>query len=73
MADRARAVGLHTSFLAENVASAFGRRYKSGAKFFVREEAGRKIYSYEPNGPAIPMHSYLSFAEALVDEWMSSP
>src|SRR5438093_5973394 len=71
--DRARLVGLRPSFLAENVASSFGRKYKSGEKFFVREEGGRKIYSYEPNGLAIPVHTYLSFAEALVDEWMASP
>ncbi len=73
VADRARFVGLQPSFLAENVASSFGRKYKSGQKFFVREEGGRKLYSYEPDGPPIPMHTYLSFAEALVDEWMASP
>ena len=71
--DRARTVGLHPRFLGENVASTFGRRYKSGMGFFVREENRRKIYSYQPNGPAIPPHSYLSFAEALLDEWMESP
>jgi len=71
--DRARVVSLRFSFLAENVASAFGRRYQSGQKFYVREESGRKVYSLTPNGPIIPMHTYLSFAEALLDEWMASP
>jgi len=73
MSDRAKLVGLRPRVLAENVASTFGRRYKSGQPFYTREQNGRKIYSYEPDGPPIPMHTYLSFAEALVDSWMKSP
>ena len=73
MSDRAKLAGLQPRALAENVASAFGRRYKSGQPFYSREENGRKIYSSQPNGPPIPMHTYLSFAEALVDSWMKSP
>jgi uncharacterized protein YkwD len=73
MQDRAKAVGLRPRVLAENVASAFGRQYKSGKNFYVREENGRTVYSYEPEGPPIPMHTYLSFAEELVESWMQSP
>jgi len=73
MNDRAKLAGLRPRVLAENVASTFGRRYKSGQPFYSREENGRKIYSAQPNGPPIPMHTYLSFAEALVDSWMKSP
>ncbi|HMJ65729.1 MAG TPA: CAP domain-containing protein [Candidatus Binatia bacterium] len=73
LADRAKFVGLRPRFAAENVASTFGRRYKSGQPFYTREEGGRKIYSYEPNGKPIPIHTYLSFAEDLVDSWMQSP
>jgi len=73
MNDRAKLAGLRPRALAENVASTFGRRYKSGQPFYSREENGRKIYSSQPNGPQIPMHTYLSFAEALVDSWMKSP
>jgi uncharacterized protein YkwD len=73
MSDRARLAGLRPQLLAENVASTFGRRYKSGQPFYSREENGRKVYSSEPDGPPIPMHSYLSFAEALLDSWMKSP
>jgi uncharacterized protein YkwD len=72
-ADRAYAVGLHPRFLGENVASAFGRRYKSGQGFYTREQNGQKIYSFQPNGPPIGMHTYLTFAQALLDEWMESP
>jgi len=73
MNDRAKLAGLRPRVLAENVASTFGRRYKSGQPFYSREQNGRKIYSAEPSGPPIPMHTYLSFAEALVDGWMKSP
>jgi len=73
MNDRAKLAGLRPRVLAENVASTFGRRYKSGQPFYSREQNGRKIYSSEPNGSPIPMHTYLSFAEALVDSWMKSP
>jgi uncharacterized protein YkwD len=73
MSDRARLTGLSPQVLAENVASTFGRRYKSGQPFYSREENGRKVYSSEPDGPPIPMYSYLSFAEALLDSWMKSP
>jgi len=72
MNDRAKLAGLRPRVLAENVASTFGRRYKSGQPFYSREENGRKIYSAQPNGPPIPMHTYLSFAAALVDNWMKS-
>jgi uncharacterized protein YkwD len=71
--DRVHVIGLNPSFVAENVASAFGRQYKSGQKYYIREENGQKIYSYTPKGPNIPMHTYISFAEALVDSWMNSP
>jgi uncharacterized protein YkwD len=72
--DRAQLAGIaRPAFLAENVASAFGRRYRSGEKFYVRKENDHQIYSAEPNGPPIPMHTYLSFATAPLDSWMSSP
>ena len=73
MTERAKLAGLRPRVLAENVASSFGRRYKSGQPFYSREENGRKIYSSEPDSPPIPMHTYLSFAEALLDSWMKSP
>jgi uncharacterized protein YkwD len=73
MSDRVRLIGLNPAFVAENVANAFARQYKSGRKFYIREENGQKIYSYTPQGPNLPMHTYITFAEALVDSWMNSP
>lgn len=70
---RVQAVGVNPGFAAENVATAFGLRYESGKGFFQREEGGKTIYSYTPKGPAIRPHTYVSFAEALVESWMNSP
>ncbi len=71
--DRVQYVGLDPKFAAENVATSFGLDYESGKPFYTREEGGREIYSYEPGGRAITPHSYLSFAETLLESWMNSP
>lgn len=73
MMDRARLAGLAPGFLAENVASSFGRQYESGKSFYVRTENGRKVFSLTPKGAPIPMRSYVEFADALLDGWMNSP
>jgi uncharacterized protein YkwD len=71
--DRARRAGLKPRFIAENVASAFARQYESGKRFYVRAENGKQILSVKPDGPPIPMRTYVEFANALLDDWMSSP
>jgi uncharacterized protein YkwD len=70
---RVQSVGVNPGFAAENVATAFGLQYQSGRAFYKREQAGKAVFSYLPNGPAIRPHSYESFARALVDAWMNSP
>lgn len=70
---RVKAVGVNPGFAAENVATAFGLRYESGKAFYKREEQGRTVFSFTPDGPPIPAHTYASFAKALVDSWMNSP
>ena len=71
--DRAQQAGLRPRFLAENVASTFGREYNGGEEFYVRVEDGQKVFSAQPGGPQIPLRTYLEFAEALLDAWMKSP
>ena len=73
MSDRGRAAGLRPALLAENVASSFARAYSGGREFYTRVENGKKIQSMQPNGPQIPMRSYIDAAEAVVDGWMNSP
>lgn len=71
--DRMNHVGLQGALSAENVAMTFGIRYESGKPVFTREENGRTVFSYEPGGTPLDPHSYLSFAENLLSQWMDSP
>lgn len=72
-ADRVRLVGLNPRFVAENLAQAFLLRYEAGEPVYPREEGGETVFAREPGGPPLEPHSYLSFAEALLDDWMASP
>ena len=71
--NRVSAAGLKYRYIAENVATAFGLQYEAGKPFFTRSEEGEAVFSYEPRGKPIPQHTYASFAEALVNNWMESP
>lgn len=71
--DRLKIEGLEPQFSAENIAFSFLLRYQSGKPFFTREKNGETVFSYEPDGPPLPPHTYASFAEHMVQEWMDSP
>jgi uncharacterized protein YkwD len=73
MIDRLESIGIKGRYAAENVAKTFGIRYESGEPVFPRDEDGRRVFSEKPDGEPIPPHTYLSFAEQLLDEWMASP
>jgi uncharacterized protein YkwD len=73
LTQRLASVGLNPRFAAENLAYTFAVRYRSGDRVYVREENGEKVFSYKPDGPSIPPHTYISFAKAVVDQWMHSP
>ena len=72
LADRVASVGFKPRFYGENVAMTFGIRYQPGTRFYPRVENGIRIASTTAGGPPIPRHSYRSFAESLVDQWMDS-
>lgn len=67
--DRAAQVGISNPYLAENIAENYGLQYNSGDKVFVR---GSGKFSYRMDGELIKPHTYLSFAESLVANWMNS-
>lgn len=67
--DRARLVGIANPYLAENIAESYGLQYTSGEKVFVR---GSGKFSYKMDGELIKPHTYISFAESLVENWMNS-
>lgn len=71
--DRIEQEGLSPMFSAENIATAFGIKYKSGTKVYPSRQGGKQQFSYSPGGPPIPAHTYKSFAESLLDQWMGSP
>jgi uncharacterized protein YkwD len=73
LADRVAHVGLRPAFAAENVAMTFGIQYQSGRPVYPRQQQASTVFSYSPDGPAIKAHTYLSYAESLVDQWMDSP
>jgi uncharacterized protein YkwD len=67
--DRAVLAGILNPYIAENIATSHGLKYKSGEKVFVR---GSGKFSYTMEGELIPHHTYLSLAETIVDSWMNS-
>ncbi len=69
---RLASVGLKPRFAAENLAYTFAVRYRAGERLYVREENGQKVFSAKPGGPPVRAHTYLSFAQAVVDQWMNS-
>lgn len=73
LGQRLAAVGLKPRFAAENLAYTFAVQYRSGERLYVREENGEKVFSYRPAGPPLAPHTYVSFAKAVVDQWMDSP
>jgi uncharacterized protein YkwD len=69
---RLRAAGVVNPMPAENLASHFGIQYQAGEQVY--RLPGRKgRFSRTPKGQPIPNHTYRSFAESVVDAWMSSP
>lgn len=69
---RARLAGIANPLIAENIATHFGIQYRAGTPVYPIDRK-RGTFSYDPNGPLIPPHTYLSFAEAIVAQWMDSP
>lgn len=70
--DRVRAAGVVNPSSSENLAIYFAIRYRPRERVF-RLRGQRGQFSRTPNGPAIPPHTYLSFAQTVVDFWMHSP
>lgn len=69
---RAQLAGIKNPTLAENIAIHFGIQYRANAPVFPVDRL-KGTFSYAPDGPLIPAHTYLSFAEAIVKQWMDSP
>lgn len=72
--DRVLSTGYKPRSVSENVAQVFRVRYEPPKPYYKVEEGGKTVFSYEPDGtPPIPAHTYETFAEFLLKEWMNSP
>lgn len=71
--DRVRAAGLSPMLVAENIGTASGIQYKGGEPVFPLRQWRREGLSYKENGPAIPPHTYHTFTEVVVRQWIDSP
>jgi uncharacterized protein YkwD len=70
-ADRYRLSGIENPMPAENIANSFAIKYKANTSVYVIDQK-EALYTYELNGKAIEHHTYLSFAESVVQQWMNS-
>jgi uncharacterized protein YkwD len=69
--DRGRLAGIANPFLAENIADTFAIAYAAGKNVYPRSGA-KGSFSYAPDGPLLPPHTYLSFADDVLKIWMNS-
>jgi uncharacterized protein YkwD len=71
LSQRLALFGVEGGYRAENISEAFGIRYTQGTSI-IPPERGSSIFRYYETGKVIPNHSYISFAEALLQRWMDS-
>ena len=71
--DRLVQQGLRPHITAENIAYNLLPEITPGKLFYTRPVNGRPVYSYQPGGPSIRMHTYDDFARAILAQWMRSP
>jgi uncharacterized protein YkwD len=71
LAQRARHVGVTNPSGNQNIAKAFGIQYQSGETVYAIDRSAG-LFSRTPRGEPIPNHTYQSFAESVVDQWMAS-
>ena len=69
---RGALAGISNPIIAENIATAHGIKIKPGSPVYPLN-VSRGEFSETHGGPPIPYHSYLSFAEEIVKQWMNSP
>jgi uncharacterized protein YkwD len=69
---RAKLAGIKNPLAAENIATHFGIKYEAGAPVYPVDEI-QGTFTYAGNDSLIPNHTYLSFAEAIVKQWLDSP
>jgi len=70
--NRGKLSGITNPSMAENIAESFGIEYEGGKPVYI-VDSKKGLFSYEYNGPILKNRTYISFAEAVVLQWMNSP
>lgn len=68
-----RSKHFQANFAAENVASAFLYNYRSEERYIIKRPNGIPHFHRDRDHTEILKHTYLSFAQDLVQRWMESP
>ncbi|RPI00717.1 MAG: CAP domain-containing protein [Calditrichaeota bacterium] len=71
LTDRLQLAGLTRCRMAENIAETSGLDAELGRPMFTPEQNGG-YFSYTYQGTPLPNHSYLSLAQAVVNQWIMS-
>jgi uncharacterized caspase-like protein len=69
---RARHVGVANPYVHQNIAVAYGIQYQAGETVHVINKS-KSLFSRTLWGPPIPKHTYRSFAESVINQWLASP
>ena len=71
--DRLVQQGLRPHLAAENIAYNLVPDITPGRLFYTRPVEGHPVYSYQPGGSPLPVHTYEGFAQVILAQWMRSP
>jgi len=63
--------GIEQGYRAENISDMFGIRYEQGSALIPPDTTEGDFRDFKTGKP-IPVHTYLSFAKALLEGWMNS-
>lgn len=72
MKKRLSALGFRNVYISENIARSFGIQYQAGRSVYSPAQNGG-YFSYSYKGDPIPAHTYITFAQIVVKQWMNSP
>lgn len=70
--DRFAQEGINLKLVGENISSSIGLQYQDGRKIIIPSSGGTYTYASSKREVILP-HTYLSYAQEVVQLWMNSP
>ncbi len=64
--------GIKNAYIAENIAMGFGLVYQPGRPVYTPEQNESNYFSYELKGAPLPIHSYKTLSQNIVESWMNT-